>query len=142
MDWRDHAHAVLRQAGYKSGGARATVIDALAAEDCCLSVPAIHARVKRRRPNAGIASIYRALETLVELGLVHRLELGTGGAQYEPAEADGDHHHHLVCDDCGKVEAFTDARLERVIDNVSKAAAFRIDEHDVVLRGVCRTCAA
>jgi Fur family ferric uptake transcriptional regulator len=141
VTWRDHAHGVLREAGYKAGGARATLIDALAEEQCCLTVPVIHARVRRRRPGTGIASIYRALETLVELGLVHRLELGTGGARYEPAEAGGDHHHHLVCDDCGKVEAFTDARLERVIDHVSKTAAFRIDEHDVVLRGLCRACA-
>jgi Fur family transcriptional regulator, ferric uptake regulator len=139
VSWREEAHVVLRESGYKSGGARATVIDVLAEEDCCLTVPAIHARVRRRRPSVGIASVYRALETLTELGLVHRLELGTGGAHYEPA---GDHHHHLVCDDCGRVEAFSDDRLERVIDHVSKTAAFRIDEHDVVLRGQCRTCTA
>jgi Fur family transcriptional regulator, ferric uptake regulator len=141
VTWHEHALAVLRESGYRSGGARATVLEVLAAERCCLSVPAIHARVRRRRPGVGMASVYRALEALAELGLVHKLELGAGGAQYEPAAPGGEHHHHLVCGDCGKVEAFSDDRLEHVIDNVSKSAAFRIDEHDVVLRGRCQTCA-
>jgi Fur family transcriptional regulator, ferric uptake regulator len=140
-DWQRHADSVLRTSGYKPGRARAAVIDALAGERCCLTVQEIHDRVRQRRPRVGIASVYRALETLAELGLVRKLELGGGGAQYEPAEASGDHHHHLVCGDCGRVEAFADEHLERVIDNVSRSAPFRIDEHDVVLRGLCQTCA-
>jgi Fur family ferric uptake transcriptional regulator len=140
VTWRENAHAALREAGYKAGGARASVIDALAEERCCMTVPGIRARVRRRRPGVGIASVYRALETLTELGLVVRLELGTGAAQYEQAEV-AEHHHHLVCGDCGRVEAFSDDRLERAIATVSKSAAFQIDEHDVVLRGLCQTCA-
>jgi Fur family ferric uptake transcriptional regulator len=88
----------------------------------------------------GIASVYRALETLVELELVHKLELGSGSAQYEPAAPSGDHHHHLVCGECGRVEAFADERLEQAIGNVSAEAAFRIEGHDVVLRGRCEKC--
>jgi Fur family transcriptional regulator, ferric uptake regulator len=140
MTWRAHALEVLKGSGRKTGGARSTVIAALADERCCLTVPELHERVRQRRPGVGIASVYRALETLDELGLVRRIELGSGGAQYEAAEPSVDHHHHLVCGDCGRVEAFRDDRLEHVIDNVSKAAAFRIDEHDVVLRGLCETC--
>lgn len=140
MTWGEHAQAVLRESGFKPGSARAAVIDALADQSCCLSVQEIHDRVRRRRGGAGIASVYRALETLTELGLVHRLELGSGGAHYEPAQPSGDHHHHLVCADCGRVEAFSDDRLERVIENVSRSAAFRIEEHDVVLRGRCAAC--
>lgn len=116
------------------------MIEVLAEQHCCLAVPEIHDRVRSVRPRAGIASVYRALETLHELGLVHRLELGGGSAHYEPAAATGDHHHHLVCGECGKVEAFSDDHLENVLDDVSKATAFRIDDHDVVLRGRCEGC--
>jgi Fur family ferric uptake transcriptional regulator len=140
MTWREHALDVLKDSGRKAGGARSTVIAALADERCCLSVPELHDRVRRLRPGVGIASVYRALETLDELGLVRKVELGSRGAQYEPAQPSGDHHHHLVCGDCGKVEAFRDDPLEHVIDNLSKAAPFRIDEHDVVLRGLCEGC--
>jgi Fur family ferric uptake transcriptional regulator len=142
MSWSEQAQTVLRQAGYKPGGARTAVIEALAGESCCLTAQEIHDRVRPDRPRVGIASVYRALEALAELGLVHRLELRSGSAHYEPAVASGDHHHHLVCDDCGRIEAFSDDRLERVIHTVSKTTAFRIDEHDVVLRGQCRTCTA
>jgi Fur family ferric uptake transcriptional regulator len=117
------------------------VIEALADQDCCLSVAEIHDRVRRRRAGVGIASVYRALETLGELGLVHRLELGAGGALYEPAAPSGDHHHHLVCGGCGRVEAFSDTGLEHAIAGVSKTASFEIAEHDVVLRGRCDDCA-
>ena len=141
MTWAEHARDALQEAGVKPGAARAAVIDVIADQQCCLSADAIHEEVRRRRPGVGIASVYRALQTLTELGLVHRLDLRSGGARYEPAQASGDHHHHLVCGDCGKVEAFSDDRLELAIHGVSQAAAFRIDEHEVVLRGRCATCA-
>jgi Fur family ferric uptake transcriptional regulator len=141
MDWPDHARGVLREAGLKPGAARAAVIDVLAEQRCCLPATRIHEEVLRRRPGVGIASVYRALDTLAALGLVHRLDLRSGGAQYEPAQASGDHHHHLVCGDCGKVEAFSDDRLEHAIHGVTQAADFRIDGHEVVLRGRCVDCA-
>ncbi|HEX2497071.1 MAG TPA: Fur family transcriptional regulator [Gaiellaceae bacterium] len=141
MSWAEHARQVLREAGVKPGAARTAVIDVVADQRCCLSAPAIHDEVRRRRPGVGLASVYRALQTLTELGLVHRLDLRSGGAQYEPAQPSGDHHHHLVCGDCGKVEAFSDDRLERAIGTLSEASAFRIDEHDVLLRGRCEGCA-
>jgi Fe2+ or Zn2+ uptake regulation protein len=141
MTWAEHARDVLSNAGVKPGSARAAVIDVVADQYCCLSAPAIHEEVRRRRPGVGLASVYRALQTLTELGLVHRLDLRSGGAQYEPAQPSGAHHHHLVCGDCGRVEAFSHDELERAIDTVSEASAFRIDEHDVVLRGRCEGCA-
>jgi Fur family ferric uptake transcriptional regulator len=142
MPWGEHAHSILHQSGFKPGQARAAVIAALGDQTCCLSVQEIHDLVRQRRARVGIASVYRALETLTELGLVHRLELGSGGAYYEPAEPSGDHHHHLVCGECGRVEAFSDDRLEHAIDNVSRTAAYRINAHDVVLRGRCESCVA
>jgi Fur family transcriptional regulator, ferric uptake regulator len=140
MTWAEHARDALREAGIRPGAARAAVIDVFAEQRCCLPATAIHEEVRRRRPGVGIASVYRALQTLTELGLVHRLDLRSGGARYEPAEPSGDHHHHLVCGDCGKVEAFSDDRLENAIDGVSHAAEFRIDQHEVVLRGRCADC--
>jgi Fur family ferric uptake transcriptional regulator len=141
MAWRTHAQRTLQEAGLKPGGARSAVIEALADQDCCLLAAEIHDRVRARRPGIGIASVYRALDTLTALGLLHRIDLRGGGARYEPAAPSGDHHHHLVCGDCGKVEAFSDDRLETAIRSASRAASFRIDEHDVVLRGRCASCA-
>ena len=97
-------------------------------------------RAEGRR--VGIASVYRVLEQLSERGLVQRIDLGAGIARYEPALESGEHHHHLVCDDCGKVEAFADPELEAVIHKVERKTGYSVAAHDVVLRGACRDCAA
>ena len=88
----------------------------------------------------GIASVYRALEGLDELGLVQRVDLGDGVARFEPAHVGGDHHHHLVCDDCGKVEPFEDPSLESAIERVADGRGYVVAAHDVVLRGACEDC--
>jgi Fur family ferric uptake transcriptional regulator len=140
--WAKHALGVLDAAGYRGGGARRSVVELLGRQNCCLSAQDIFDRLRVARRPVGIASVYRALETLTELRLVKRVEAGDGIARYEPAPPDGDHHHHLVCRDCGKVEAFTDPRLERAIDKVANGLGYDVDEHEVVLTGACADCAA
>ena len=63
------------------------------------------------------------LDGLDEHGLVQRVDFGDGITRFEPTRTDQDHHHHLICDGCGKVEAFADDRLERVIAMSNGAAA-------------------
>jgi Fur family ferric uptake transcriptional regulator len=138
--WTDDALQTLSDAGYRRGGARRTVVELLGRQNCCLSAHEIHALLRRARRPVGIASVYRALDALVDLRLVKRVDAGDGIARYEPASADGEHHHHLVCRDCGKVEAFSDTRLERAIDRVAGGLGYSVDEHEVVLTGACADC--
>jgi Fur family ferric uptake transcriptional regulator len=142
VSWTKHALQVLEEAGYRSGGARRSVVELLGRQNCCLSAQEIFDRLRGARRPVGIASVYRALETLADLRLVKRVEAGDGVARYEPARPDGDHHHHLVCRDCGKVEAFADPRLERAIHKVAGGLGYEVDEHEVVLTGACSDCAA
>ena len=138
--WTDRAAAELRAAGYRSGGARAAVIAYLAGQDCCLSAQEIFAGVRGERP-VGIASIYRTLDLLGELRLVQKVDLGGGTARYERS-AGHDHHHHVVCGDCGKVEPFSDERLETAMESLAGTLGYELDAHDVVLRGACADCRA
>jgi Fur family ferric uptake transcriptional regulator len=139
--WTSHALETLDAAGFRSGGARRAVVDLLGRQNCCMSAQEIFDRLRRARRPVGVASVYRALETLAELRLVKRIDAGDGIARYEPALPDGDHHHHLVCRDCGKVEAFSDPRLERAIDKVAVGLGYAVEEHEVVLTGACADCA-
>jgi Fur family ferric uptake transcriptional regulator len=141
MSWTKHALAVLEDGGYRSGGARRAVVELLGRQNCCLSAQEIFDRLRAARRPVGIASVYRTLETLSDLRLVKRIDAGDGIARYEPLTPDGDHHHHLVCRDCGKVEAFSDPRLERAIDRVAGGLGYAIEEHEVVLTGACADCA-
>ena len=138
--WAAHAREALRVAGHRSGGARAGVIELLARQDCCLTAQEIFDGLRREGRTVGIASVYRALELLRELRLVQRLDVGDGTARYEPAHADGEHHHHLVCDRCGTVEAFEDPTLEEALDRLADRLPHRVAAHDVVLRGDCGRC--
>ena len=141
MSWTRDAREALDAAGYRRGGARAAVVELLGRQDCCVSAQEIHDRLRKARRPVGIASVYRALDALVDLRLVKRVDAGDGIARYEPSPVDGEHHHHLVCRDCGKVEAFSDPRLERAIDRVAGGLGYSVEEREVVLTGACADCA-
>lgn len=136
-DWEGHALAALRSAGYRSGGARRQVVGLLAGQPCAMTA----LEIDRRLVGVGRASVYRVLDQLEDLQLVQRIDLGGEAAGYERLEPDGDHHHHLVCDRCGKVAPFADRGLERAIHSVAQASEFEVASHEVVLRGACPSCA-
>lgn len=138
--WAEHAHATLRAAGLRRGGARTAVIEALAGHECAVSALQLDDELRSRTPRVGRASIYRALEQFEELGLVRRVERTRGTAAYERVDPSGHHHHHAICRNCGRMETFEDRSLERAIDRVSDGISFEISEHDVVLRGLCDSC--
>ena len=137
--WEAHARATLAGAGRRAGRARELVISLLAVQQCCLSANEIFDSLRTKDRRIGLASVYRALDQLVGLQLVQRLEFADG-ARYEPLLPSGEHHHHLMCDDCGKVEPFADGGLERALDRVGGDLCYRVEAHDVLLRGACADC--
>ncbi len=140
--WHDHTLATLAAAGYRKGGARNAVVELLEHQTCALTAQEIDDGLRGQGRAVGRASVYRILEMLTELKLVTRIDVGQGVARYERHQPDGDHHHHLVCDDCGTIEPFEDPTLEQAIERVSSRLSFAVDEHDVVLHGSCRDCRA
>ncbi len=141
-DWAEHALGRLGDAGYRRGGARTAVVEALSAHECAVSALELDGELRARDPAPGRASVYRALEALEELGLVRRIEVSRGTAAYERVKPSGHHHHHAICRRCGRMETFEDGELESAIDRVSQGMSFDISEHDVVLRGLCERCRA
>jgi Fur family ferric uptake transcriptional regulator len=135
-DWLEHALASLRSAGYRSGGARKQVVELLARRHCALSALEIDAHLK----GVGRASVYRALDQLDGLGLVNRVEMGSGEAGFERAEPGGEHHHHMLCERCGRLIPFEDRALERAISAIARGSSFEVAGHDVTLRGTCGRC--
>jgi Fur family transcriptional regulator, ferric uptake regulator len=138
-EWRDHAREELRRAGHRSGGARSAVVDLMGRQHCCLTAQEIFDTLREDGQVVGIASVYRALDLLSRMGLVRRLDLADA-AYYEPAHPGGEHHHHVVCDRCGKVSSFEDHALETAIERLARRLKYSVAEHDVVLRGACPDC--
>jgi Fur family transcriptional regulator, ferric uptake regulator len=140
MDWTEHTLGVLKRAGFRSGGARVAVVELLGRQACCLTAQEIFEGTRRDGRAVGIASVYRVLELLSDLRLVQRIDVGNQAARYEPVLPGGEHHHHVVCDDCGKVEAWRDDALERAIERMAQCLGYRVASHEVVLRGLCDEC--
>lgn len=138
--WSALALARLQAEGLRNGGARRSVIEHLGSQPCCRSAQEIFDAIREHGGRVGIASVYRALDQLVELGLVQRVELGDGIARFEPSHLDGDHHHHLVCDACGKVEPFSDSGLEQALQQAAMRLDYGMRAHEVVLHGHCGEC--
>jgi Fur family ferric uptake transcriptional regulator len=140
--WAEHALSRLQAAGYRRGGARTAVVEALSRHDCAVTALELEDELRRRRPPVARASIYRALEQLEQLGLLRRLEASRGVAGYERIEPGGEHHHHAICRECGRMIPFEDDSLEQAIEEVSGKISFDAAEHEVTIRGRCERCAA
>ena len=137
MDWAETAMRRLDEAGYRSGAARREVIALLSKEQCAVTA----LEIDRRLDSVGRASVYRTLEQLDRLHLVQQVSIGGDAAGYERVDPE-QHHHHLVCERCGRLSPFVSDALEEAIESVSREADFEVAAHDVVLRGTCTTCAS
>ncbi len=142
--WADRAEAALAAAGRRSGGARRAMLLLLGEQRCALTAAEIEQALGARSPRpVSRASVYRILDELERAGLVARVETGQAMVRYERAhDAEGAHHHHLVCDSCGVVMPFADEALERAIDELSQRVPLAVSEHEIVLHGACHACSA
>jgi Fur family ferric uptake transcriptional regulator len=135
VTWAERASRRFDEAGFRTGAARRQVIELLEGEDCALTA----LEIDRRLPKVGRASVYRTLEQLEDLELVHRVDVGGDTVAYERNDPTG-HHHHMVCVRCGRLAPFADQALERAIHRVAERAEFEVSAHDVLLRGTCPRC--
>jgi Fur family ferric uptake transcriptional regulator len=88
------------------------------------------------RLDIGLATVYRVLTQFEQAGLLTRNNFETGKAIYELNE--GTHHDHLVCIDCGLVEEFYDAEIERRQQMIARDRGFALHEHALALYGSCQ----
>ena len=87
------------------------------------------------RSDVGLATVYRVLTQFEQAGILSRSHFESGKAVYELNE--GQHHDHLVCLDCGKVEEFYDAEIEKRQHAVAKTKGFAIADHALSLYANC-----
>jgi Fur family ferric uptake transcriptional regulator len=136
------AEGALAEAGHKRGAARRAVLELLDAQRCALTAVQIEDALRVAARVVSRASVYRILDELERLRLVQRVETGQAMVRYERVCEHYEHHHHLVCDGCGLVMPFSDEALERAITSLSRRVPLTVSEHEIVLRGECRSCSA
>ncbi len=139
-EWLEEADVRVRRAGLRSGQTRRAVMEVLAGEGRCL----MSAQDVIDAVDVGSrASVYRVLDDLYELGLLHRMDGRDGVARFEIAHPDPDHHHHhAVNEETGEITAFSDPVLEASIAAIADRLGFDLTGHDVILRGRPRATGA
>ena len=98
----------------------------------------IFAKAKRRKPEIGYSTIYRALDRLRVLGLVSELRIpGTSSALYEPVRTS---HAHFVCDGCGRVDDIDHSPSASAFKQLAKGRDIEITGISLTLHGMCADC--
>ena len=126
----------LRRAGLKATVPRMRILDILAGStDRHLSAEDIYRRLIDQHEDIGLATVYRVLTQFEAAGLVTRQHFEDGMAVFELNQ--GEHHDHIVCLDCGRVEEFTDASIEERQRGVAERLGFELKDHSLTMYGHC-----
>ncbi len=131
--------SILRHSGYKITPQRRAVLNIISQSHDHLTPAAIYEKVHQQHPRIGLVTVYRTLDILAELGLICEVHSGGSCRSYlmrRPAE----HHHHLICSDCGAVIDFTDCDLSNLEQRLAREAHFEIKGHLLEFTGLCRDC--
>ena len=107
-----------------------------------MSAEDVYSILREDDSEIGLATVYRALDLLSELGILVRLDFGDGCARYELNTADPKihHHHHLICLKCKKVIEFEEDLLDELEERVAAKSDFKILNHEVKFFGYCSEC--
>lgn len=124
--------------GHRSTASRRSLLRLIAGRRSHFTAADLEHDVQRRRLGIGRATIFRTLDLLVELNAVERIDLPTGEHAY--VRCDPNHHHHVVCSECGRSRDIDDHGLRAVVADVARHTGFRIDEHRLELFGRCPEC--
>lgn len=137
----------LKEEGYRITGPRRALLRVFASSTTPLSVQEMYTHVNQQlgaeegEEEINVVTIYRFANLLVELRLLRRVEFGQGYFRYEREESqDGPHHHHIVCEKCGRVEDFHGCGIAELEERLEKESGFKIARHQLELFGTCPTC--
>ena len=131
--------ATLRQHGYKLTPQRRAVVRTIVSSQGHLTPTTIYEKVHQEHPNIGLVTIYRTLDMLDKLGLICEV-YAAGACRSYLVRRPSEHHHHLICSECGTVVDFTDCDLTELEQRLSQETGFEIKSHLLELLGRCQNC--
>jgi len=135
----EQTKAILSTKGYKLTRPRLVILDYMARENGHPSVQEIYEGIRFSYSEIGIATVYRTVDLLVEIGFLRALVLLNNQLRYE-LNRPGDHHHHLVCKACGEIVEFNSCNFNNISEDIEEATYFKIEEHNLEVYGYCPDC--
>ena len=103
-----------------------------------LDAEGLHDRAKALDPNISLATVYRTLVVLKEMGLVEEHRLGEGHAHFETTQKTP--HYHFTCSGCGRVIEFDAPQVVEVLRRLSKQQGLQVTSAHLLVTGLCARC--
>lgn len=131
----------LRNAGLKVTLPRLKILEILEkADPHHMSAEDVYKTLLESGDDVGLATVYRVLTQFEAAGLVRRHNFEGDHAIFEIEQ--GEHHDHLVCIKCGKVDEFIDEAIEKRQEIIAKENGFKMTDHSLTIYGICKLCLA
>lgn len=127
----------LKERGYRATAPRRVIANLLEQKHDSFTIEALGEEL----PSIGRATLYRTIKVFLETGMLCRLVLMDGDHVYSLARVDH-HHHHSICVDCGSVEEFSVAAVERMLSDISAEICCQVVDHLLELYVKCGDCPA
>jgi Fur family ferric uptake transcriptional regulator len=129
----------LKEAGLKATLPRVKILEIMEAdENRHLSAEEIYKILSDAGSDVGLATVYRVLTQFESAGLVTRHHFESGTSVFELNQ--GEHHDHILCVKCGRVEEFVDDVIEQRQKAIAKKAGFSMTDHCLYIYGICAEC--
>lgn len=103
-----------------------------------VSLNDIHRSVETAHPKTAFSTVFRIVQQLEQQGTVNRVDWRVRGSHYEWGERP--HHHHIVCDGCGRVTDLDDHILNFDPHRIAAGTGYRVTHHTIELAGTCQDC--
>src|SRR5262249_3330600 len=127
----------LHRRKLKTTQQREAIVDIFLRTHGHISIEELLARVRRKHPRVGYATVYRTLKLLADSGLAAARQFGDGQTRYEVA-GETEHHDHMICQQCGFIIEFHDDDLEQLQDDIARRlGGFQVVRHRHELYGLC-----
>jgi Fur family ferric uptake transcriptional regulator len=126
----------LKNYGYRLTQQRRAILNVL--QEYPLTVEEIYNELKKSKVSLDLVSVYRTLEVFLNKKIVYSVDFGDGKKRYELVN-DFNHHHHLICNQCRKIE---DIKIDekKMTNEISRKSQFKIDHHHLEFFGLCSHC--
>ena len=129
----------LKKAGLKATVPRLKILEILENhKDDHMRAEDVYKVLLDANEDIGLATVYRVLTQFEQAGLVARHHFEGGHSVFELDQ--GEHHDHMLCITCGRVEEFLDDTIEERQNVIAEKAGFRITDHSLYIYGVCPDC--
>jgi len=125
--------------GYRLTEPRQALLEVIACRPGWFSVRELCEDLRQKKIRVGRATVFRTLNLLVDLGLLERVR-GVNEAEGYVVTGTGEHHHHLICSRCGRVEELPECPVADRLTELAAERQFQVVSHNLEVYGVCIQC--